>query len=280
MKPLGIFDNRMISQENAKKFLSEEEFECFSRMEDSSKEAQLHRLLEEPIKAVTEVNELYFRSIWASLVNRIHDAEPITLLEIASGDADMIPKALSCSNPESVYITANMNQLLNDSLLEKTKDLDIHMKLIDEDAAKITEYVGEHSVDIIAFQHGVNDVLQGILCGMNGVDTIHCDWMECLPVMIELLQKEIKNNTFEQHVKLPFLNLIRTLMKVLKKEGVLAIHHYMFQLDLDMGYPRDLFENLVPVIREWFRELEECEEVSFEEFDSQWWIFLKHADRS
>ncbi|MNE96336.1 hypothetical protein D3C76_496870 [compost metagenome] len=74
---------------------------------------------------------------------------------------------------------------------------------------------------------------------------------------------------------MPFLGLIETLLKVLRKNGVVAINYYMFQLDLDWGYPPELFEKMIPVTREWLKELNECKEVFFDGFDSNWWIFLR-----
>ena len=260
---------------NAKQYLSDKEYDEFRMLPEAQTESQLKDLLEKPIARFTVINELYFRARWGELIKSVYQGDDLKLLEIASGDADMIPQVMGRTYPGSQYITANMNKLLNQSLLEKTKDLQLDMKLIEDDAAFIEKHIGEECVDIIAFQHAANDVIQAILCDREGVDTIYSDWMETLPKMIEILQKETKEDTLKDHAKAPFLNLMRTLSKVLKQEGIIAINHYMFQLDLDWGYPADLFENMIPMVRQWMLELEECEEVYLDGFDAQWWIFLK-----
>lgn len=276
MKPLDYFNDKILSLENAKLLLSKSDFDCFVNIETKERTRLLKNLLENPIAVFTPINELYFRSKWAEFIQNIYKSNPITLLEIASGDADMIPQTLSRTNPKTKYIAANMNVSLNESLLEKTAGLDINLQLIDDDAAFIKEYIPAHSVDIVAFQHGANDVMQAILCGQNNIDTINTNWMECLPKMIELLQIETSNNTFEQNVKGAFLTLINDLLFVLKKDGIIAISHYMFQLDLDWGYPPDLFENIIPIIRNWVLELENVKEIFISNFDTQWWIFITH----
>lgn len=277
MKPLDTFHKEILSQENAQKFLNKQEYSEFSSIPDADREKLLKELLNQPISKFTVINELYFRSKWAELIRLIYGSRPITLVEVASGDADMIPQALARSNPSSTYITANMNKKLNESLLVKTQGLDLNISLIDDDAIRLNEYIGSQAVDLITFQHGVNDVLQAILCGKVGVDTVYCDWMELLPKMIELLQQEVEQGTFEQNTKPAFLKLMTILMEELKDGGVLAVTHYMFQLDLDWGYPADLFENLIPIIRKWFSELAGCEEILCEQFNSQWWLFLRKS---
>lgn len=260
---------------NASVYLDEDEYGEYARMSETEMEYGLKALLERPIASFTVLNELYFRARWDGMLRAVCDGDDLTLLEVATGDADMIPQMLGRTRPGSCYITANMNKLLNQRLLKKTDGLPITMKLIDDDAAHITDHIGEASVDVIAFQHAVNDVIQAILCEREGIDTIYSDWMAALPKMIAILQREVREDTLEQHVKISFIGLVRTLLKVLKPNGIIAMNHYMFQLDLDWGYPPELFEHMIPMVREWLHEVEECQEIFLEGFDSSWWLFLK-----
>lgn len=275
MIPLDKYQSELLSLENASRVLSEDEYKQFLTIPQPKQEAIFAQLLEKPITDFTIVHELYFRSKWAKLFFNLYQNHSFHLLEIASGDADLIPQCLSHTNPNSTYITANMNQKLNESLLSKLSGLSIQYQLIDDDALKISDYLEKDTVDIIAFQHGLNDVLQAILCGYYGIDTTNNDWMELLPKMIELLNTEIKNDTFYTKVYEPLLNLLSTLSNVLKPNGVIAINHYMFQLDLDLGYPTDLFTNLIPIVRSWLEHNKLFKEITFEGFSSQWWLFLQ-----
>jgi hypothetical protein len=275
MIPLDKLNQSILCDDNAIKFLNSNEYDEFKSISETEKLQELKNILTSPINKFTSINELYFRNKWADLIGKIYGNNPVVLLEVASGDADMIPQALSRSNIGSTYIAANMNKELNRSLLSKTTKLNLKFQLIDDDAAQINQYLNEKAIDIIAFQHGVNDVLQAILCSQEGIDTVNSGWMDTLPIMIKLLQKEIKANTFENNVKTSFLKLINNLLLTLKDDGIIMINHYMFQLDLDWGYPSDLFENLIPMIRLWFKNDTELKEVRFPGFEPQWWIFLK-----
>lgn len=181
MKPLDNFQSEILDLNNAKKFLSKEQYNNFKEINSSLKITLLKEVIEKPIENWNEITELYFRSKWANLFNALYCNKKICVLEVASGDADMIPQTLSISNPGSYYIAANMNKFLNESLIRKTKGLKINLELIDDDASNIRNYIENDKVDIIAFQHGVNDVLQAMLCTNNNLDTVNCQWLDLLP---------------------------------------------------------------------------------------------------
>lgn len=259
----------------ARQFLSAGELAQYETIGNEECQRQLKLLLEQPIRMFTPVNEAFFRAKWADALAALHPGLPFSLLEVGAGDADMIPQAMARSHPGSSYVTANMNKALSRNMMERTAGLPISVKIVEDDAARVDAYYGPGSFDVVAFQHSVNDVCQAILCGRDGIDTIESDWMAILPDMIKILQKEVAAGTLEHSLKAPFLSLMCSQLAVLKPGGTVAINHYMFQLDLDWGYPPDLFANFVPMVREWFRELAGVMEIMLDGFDPQWWIFLR-----
>ena len=261
--------------ESARRYLGAEDLEYYEAIPPEERQRQLAALLERPIETFSPVNEAYFRARWADTLRLLHPGADLSLMEVATGDADMIPQAMARSHPGSRYVTANMNRQLNGSLLARTKGLDIRLELVDDDAARISEHCAPASFDVVAFQHGINDVLQAILCAREGVDTVYPDWMAVLPQMISMLQRETAAGTFEASVKAPFLKLMRTLSDMLKPGGTIVANHYMFRLDLDWGYPPALFEGLAPLVRGWCAELTGLKEVRYPGYEENWWLFLR-----
>lgn len=261
--------------EHAARYLSPREYQEYTAISGSERSRQVRALLERPIAHFTIVNEVYFRARWAEALRAVHPQQGLVLLEVASGDADMIPQMMARDFPHSRYLAANTNQKLTASLRTKTRAIPVDVAVIEGDAVAIGRHLAPESVDVVAFQHGVNDVLQAILCDQAGVDTTHADWMATLPRMIELVRREIDRNTFEQNLKPAFLALLEQLLKVLKPGGLIVMNHYMFQLDLDWGYPPALWENLIPIVRTWTKDIPVYREASVEGFAPQWWLFLK-----
>lgn len=255
-------------------YLNENEYQEYASIPEPERLSQLRALLERPIANFTPVNEVFFRARWAEVLRAVRPKRGLVLLEIASGDADMIPQMMARDYPNSRYIAANTNRILTESLLAKTRAIPLNVTVIGEDAVAIDRHLAPGSVDVVAFQHGVNDVLQAILCDRYGVDTTNSDWMQTLPRMIVIVQQEMAQGTLEEHVRPAFLSLLEKMLSVLKDDGRIVMNHYMFQLDLDWGYPPALWEDLIPIVRQWTGSLTGAREVVVDGFDPHWWLFL------
>jgi hypothetical protein len=276
MIPLDRYEKWSSSLDGyARIYLNEPEYQDYLAIPELERLRQLKALLHKPIAQSSAVNEVFFRARWAEVVDLVHLQRPLTLLEIASGETDIIPQMLARSYPNSCYITANMNKILTGRLRAKTRRLPVEIRVIEEDAIAMDRYLPSQSVDLIAFQHAVNDVMQAILCDQAGIDTIDADWMDTLPSMIRIMQREISENSLETHVKPGWLALLGHLSQVLKKDGLMVMNHYMLQLDLDWGYPPGLWENIIPITRNWLNGLAGFKELSFEGFDPRWWLFIQ-----
>ena len=236
----------------------------------------LRALLTEPIRDFSVVNRAFFYARWGELIKTLYGNEAVSLLEVATGAEDMIPRSVSRILPDSTYVTANVNEKLSNSFLAKTKDLPIRIELIRDDAANLDKYLDGGSLDIVAFQHGVNDVLQAILCDQNGIDTADADWMALLPRMIELVTDFHEKGTFEELTKGAFLGMVDTLTGFLKPGGHVIMNHYMFQYDLDLGYPYHIWENLIPIVRTWLSEVSGLREITVPDYPRQWWLILQN----
>lgn len=90
--------------------MSEQELKQYLSLPQNEVEHQLKLLLESPIAQFTIVNEVYFRARWAEVFEALQLGDELTLLEVASGDADMVPQVMARTHPNSTYITANMNK--------------------------------------------------------------------------------------------------------------------------------------------------------------------------
>lgn len=264
-------------RENKFEFLfSKEYFAFLTSKGDEEIESGLKDIMEKPISNF-DFYYYYYYVMWYKALRNAVGEDTVNVLEVASGDEDMIPQVMDrIFNKESQYVSFNMNKKLTQEFYLRTKELEISMLVIEEDAKYIPDYFGPNYFDVVAFQHSINDVIQAILCHKEGIDTIDTDWMKLLPHMIKVMQTELQEGTLEQHVKSGFLSLITNCMETLTQNGIMIFSHYMFQLDLDLGYPYELWHDMLPMARKWILESDlMLEEIEFEGFDKQWWMFLK-----
>ena len=210
---------------------------------------------------------------WRKLLWLHSEGSPLTMLEIGAGASVILPKTLAAYNKKSHYITINENCSLSQAFRQKTRRLPIRVDINEGDAINIKKFLEENSVDILAFEHSMNDILQAILLAEDGIDTAQADWFELLPTMISRMNEVYRCGKFEFALRAPFITLLQNCVATLKPGGLLALSHYMFQYDLDLGYDPYLWENMLPLVRPWLQELSGGHEITYSDYEAQWWFF-------
>lgn len=281
MKPLDnvLSREKLILEENSRSVLFKEEAAALESMTDAEKKDYLRTMLTEPIRfeGPEVIYSWHFRNKWKDAVDAVHGRGTVRILEVGAGCCDMIPKmmAQAYADPETKYTTMNLNEELTAEFKRKTKDLDIDIEVIEDDAKNITEYAAPGSFDIIAFEHSANDVIETIIAEKNGIDTVGTNWLEILPPITELVNDAFRRGTFESLVKKEFLQLVSACIGVLRHGGCLIFAHYPFQYNLDIGLIPEFNEFLLPTVRKWITEAGLGKEVSIAGFDSPWWLVIR-----
>ena len=217
----------------------------------------------------------YVSRSWRRLFQMRGAGSPLTVLEIGAGSSVILPKTLAAYSKKSRYITINENRTLTLAFQRKTHRLPIQIDVIEGDAANAEELLPPESIDILAFEHSMNDILQAILLEAGGIDTAQGDWFKLLSEMISRMNAFYRGGQFEAALKAPFMALLHSCAATLRPGGLLALSHYMFQYDLDLGYDPYLWENMLPIVRPWLLELRGGHEITLEGYDAQWWFFWK-----
>lgn len=281
MKPLDDVQSRakLILEQNSRTVLFPEEIASLESMDDAEKVSRIRDLLTKPIpfEGPEVIYNWHFRNKWKDAVSAVHGGKSVRLLEVGAGCCDMIPKmmARSYADPETKYLTMNLNEELTAEFKRRTKDLEIDIEVIEDDAKNISEYAKPDSFDIVAFEHSANDVIETIIAEKNGIDTVGTSWLEILPPITELVNAAFRDGTFEELVKKEFLELISACISVTRPGGCLVFAHYPFQYNLDIGLAPEFNEFLLPMVRKWITEAGLGEEITVEGFDSPWWLIIR-----
>lgn len=279
MKPMDDIKNWLpkMYENNATDVLSIDEKNRWDCLTKEERNEMLKSLLEKPVDFNLPVYSWYFRTKWGEVLQAIQSPTPLSLLEIGSGSTDMLPQIMSrlYKHPETSYITVNMNKELTYWFRENTKGLPIKVDVVEDAAQNMENYFGAEKFDAIVFEHSFNDIMQAMLAERTGIDTIHSDWFEVLPKMINIINREYVSGTMEASVKSEFLELISSCIKVLKKGSYIIVNHFQYQYDLNLGMNPELWENLLNIIRNWINDAGLGQEVFFDGYEPQWWMFIK-----
>ena len=219
----------------------------------------------------------FTKTRWIEALQAVNLASPVSMLELATGSGDMIPQVLAkqYSHPHTRYTTVNLNKQLTADFKQRVKDLPIKIDIIEDAAQNIETYFNNKQVDVVIFEHAFNDIAEDIIGKKYGIDTINMSWWDILPKLVELTNDAYSNGTYEAIIKEDFLQMFRSLLKVLKPGSFIISYQFQYQFDLDLGIIPEIWTDLISTVRKWLNEGNIGEEVFFDGFEPNWWMFIK-----
>ncbi len=224
-----------------------------------------------------EMFKLYFIAEWIDAFERTKLAKNPSVLEIASGASDPIPQALEIySDGEGSYVSANLNRILTEGLRRRTASLRIEVRVVEDNAVNLEKYIEPEAFDVVTFQHAINDVFQTIIADRKGIDTVNNDWFDILPAMIQGVTEYYRQGKLREVAYDNFIDLIGVCWRLLKRGGYMIFNTHVYQIDLDCGYPLELYGSYVPLARDWIATSDlGLEIIDCDGFDPQWWLFVR-----
>ena len=266
-------------EENAADVLNGYEKYVFMQISDDEKIKTLESLITKPVDfTVWPMYDWFFRTRWLEALQAVNLAVPASMLELASGSTDMLPKILAnfYYHQKTRYITANLNKQLTAEFKAKTKGLPIKIDVLEDAAQKIENYFGDEKVDVIVFEHSFNDIVETMIADKDGIDTINTSWWDILPQLIKLTNKAYIDGTYERIIRNEFLQMLRSLLNILKPGSFIISHQFQYQGDLDLGIIPEIWTELISTVRKWINEENIGTEVFFDGFEPQYWLFIKN----
>lgn len=271
----GVF-NDILKRDFSQDMISELE-----QMNAIQLENKLKDILAVPIgiskQRVFEYLQLYYSASWQNLFMELNMPRALSLLEVGAGDVVYIPKALDAySKNMGTYVTANLNRELTQNFQEKTKGMDVSIRVVEDDAANIGLYYPESSFDVVAYHHAINDIIQTIIANREGIDTVNNDWWSIEPQMLQAVMDYHGKGILKDAAYHEFIQIIDTSHKQLKRGGYMIFDNITYSGYDEMGYSSEFHSNYIQLARSWISEANlGLEEIEVESYDKQWWMILK-----
>lgn len=220
---------------------------------------------------------IYHILCWEKVFESILVGGDSTVVEIAAGAGTHIVTAfdtVSCGKGR--YVAFNLNKKLTSDFKSQTVDLDLDVRIIEDNAKNLLRYLEKETVGIAAGNHAINDILETIIASKEGIDTIEGDYFEIAPMLIRKYEKAYLNGTLKNLAFEDFIEIIRAIYFALKPGGYLVLNYYVYPLEIDWGGSLPVRSAFVSLARQWISEAGlGFKTVSLEGFDPKWWGFFR-----
>ena len=262
-------------------FFTDEAREEIARLSTDEIESLLQGFTKAPIirrdSSDMQLSRLYHILCWIEVLKKLSIDEDATVVEIAPGAGTSIVTAFDViSTGKGKYVSFNLNKKLTLDFKTQTEDLNLDIRIFEDDAKNVLAYIPNETVDMVAGNHAINDILETIIANKEGLDTIEEDYFEIAPRLIREYEKAYLNGTLRNLVFEDFIDIIRAIYLTLKPTGYLVLNYYIYPVEIDLGGSVPVRSAFVNLARQWISEADiGFETVSLDGFDPKWWGFFR-----
>lgn len=264
-------------------FFTNEAREEIARLSTDEIESLLQGFTKAPIirrdSSDMQLSRVYHMLCWVKALKEFSISEDATLVEIAPGAGTHIVTAFDViSGGKGKYVAFNLNKKLTSDFKTQTEDLNLDIRIIEDNAKNALVYIPKETIDMVAGNHAINDILETIIANKEGLDTVEGNWFEIAPRLIREYEKAYLNGTLRNLVFDDFIDIMRAIYFTLKSTGYLVLNYYVYPVEIDWGGSVLVRSAFVDLARQWISEADiGFETVSLDGFDLKWWgFFRKH----
>lgn len=221
---------------------------------------------------------VYYILAWHHMFKTLSLPADTSVYEIAAGDSIYVPQALEAySAGHGSYVTFNLNKELTQNFRAKTKNMRMNIRVIEDNGVHVLRYFQEGSFDVIAFQHAVNDIMQTIVADIDGIDTLHNNWWEIEPQMLQAVYTRYRAGTLKETAYEKFIDIIKVCYQSLKQGGYMIFDNCTFNATYDEAvYSMEFHSLYIDMVREWIAEADlGLEEITVDGYKKKWWMILR-----
>lgn len=230
--------------------------------------SQAGRLLLNPTLAVQ----------WLATFEELDLPRRLRVFEPCAGSSEPVVLAAEIySGGEGEYTTLNLNRPLAAQLRPKLGKVRTAVRIIEENALRVGEYLDPGSVDVACFHHAINDLLQTAVSEPRGMDTTTVDWWPNERQMIEWLAEEHAVGGIDARARPAVVDAVAQAARLVRPGGALLFDHWTWEgHHVQDWFPWELFCDLIPLARRWIAEGNlPVEEQPLPDRDPRWWMCLR-----
>ncbi len=262
-------------------FFTNEAREEIARLSTDEIQSRLQGFMKSPMirkgSSDMQLSRLYHILCWIEVLKELSISKNATLIEIAPGAGTHIVTAFDViSGGKGKYVAFNLNKKLTSDFKTQTQDLNLDIRIIEDDAKNTPAYIPKETIDIVAGNHAINDILETIIANREGLDTVEGDYFEVAPRLIREYEKAYLDGTLKNLVFDDFTDIMRAVYSTLKPTGYLVLNYYVYPVEIDWGGSVLVRSAFVSLARQWISEADlGFETVSLDGFDPKWWGFFR-----